>query len=148
MPSKIDAAGRTLLFLLPRLGPFRSRGGRRARRRGAAPRRRIRRGARRHAAQPAVAAAAAAAAADAASSFGVLTLAGKPAIVNGVAPAMSRDGRSVTWIARTGAATGGGEQRLLLAPTDNLAAPVELHKGTERLDAPAIAADGAASRFR
>ena len=54
----------------------------------------------------------------------------------------------MTWITRTGAATGGGEQRLLLAPTDNLAAPIELHKGIERLDAPAIAGDGGRVAFQ
>src|SRR5204862_217919 len=84
----------------------------------------------------------------AASSFGVVTLSGKPAIVNGLTPALSRDGRSVTWIARTGAPAGGGEQRLLLAPVDNLTAPIDLHKGSERLDAPAIAADGARVAFQ
>ena len=33
----------------------------------------------------------------------------------------------------------GGEQRLLVAPTDALGSPIELRKGVERLDAPAIA---------
>ena len=63
-------------------------------------------------------------------------------------PALSRDGRSVTWIARTGPATGGGEQRLLLAGVDNLSAPIDLHKGNERLEAPAIAGDGERVAFQ
>ena len=45
-------------------------------------------------------------------------------------------------------AAGGGEQRLLVAPTDALGSPVELRKGTERLDAPALAADGARVAFQ
>jgi hypothetical protein len=135
MPSKIDAAGRTLLFLVPNQGPFRlpeppaaggeGRGGAGGAGGGGGGR-----------------------GGGAAASFGVLTLSGQPAIVSGVSPALSRDGRSVTWIARTGPAAGGGEQRLLLAPVDNLAAPVDLHKGTERLEAPAIAADGARVAFQ
>ena len=39
-------------------------------------------------------------------------------------------------------------QRLLVAPADNTATPVELHKGSERLDAPAISPDGARVAFQ
>ena len=136
MPSKIDAAGRTLLFLLPNLGPFRS------------PEPPAAAGEGRGGGGGAGGGGGGGRGGGAAATFGVLTLSGKSAIVNGVAPALSRDGRAVTWIARTGAPTGGGEQRLLLAPTDNLTAAVDLHKGTERLEAPAIAADGARVAFQ
>ena len=154
-PSKIDAAGRTLLYLVPRQGPFRAAAAGGGRGAGAPPA---------AAADPAAAAAAdtppggAAGGAGggggggggfggAATTFGILTLAGKSATVNGAAPALSRDGRAVTWIVRA-AAAGGGEQRLLLAPSDNLTSPIELHKGIERLDAPAIADDGARVAFQ
>jgi hypothetical protein len=147
IPSKIDAAGRTLLFLLPRQNPFRpaAGGGRGA-----------------GGAQPAADAPAADAPPagggegggrggggfGAATSFGILSLGGKPAVMNGLAPALSRDGRSVAWLTRTGPAGGGGEQRLLVASTDNLSAPTELRKGLERLDAPSLSADGARVAFQ
>jgi hypothetical protein len=150
IPSKIDAAGRTLLFVVPQQGPFRAAaagGGRGAGAGAPAP------------ADPAAAPDTPPAAGgagggggrgggfgNAAASFGILTIAGKSETVNGLTPALSRDGRSVTW--RTAAPTAGGEQRLLLAPADNLAAPIELHKGIERIDATAIAADGGRVAFQ
>jgi hypothetical protein len=138
VPATIDAAGGTLVFLVQRQGPFR---GGTAAGRGAAPA---------AAAAPDTTTAAGGGGrggggANAAASFGVLTLGGKATTVNGVSPAMSRDGRFITWIAR---ATAGGDQRLLVAAIDNLGTPVELRKGTERLDAPAISADGARVAFQ
>ena len=133
VPSKIDAAGRTLLYLVSRQGPFRQP------------------------ADPAAGSAAAGGAAaggggagrfNAATSFGIVTLGGTASTVNGVSPALSRDGRFVSWIARTGPATGGGEQRLLVAVSNNLATPVELRKGLDRLDAPALSADGSRIAFQ
>lgn len=118
VPAATDAAGRKLVFLIPRQGPFR------------------------------VAAAGGRGGATAATSFGVLTLGGKATTVNGVSPALSRDGRFITWIARAGAATAAGEQRLLVAAIDTLATPEELRKGTVRLDAPAISADGSRIAFQ
>jgi hypothetical protein len=130
MPSKIDAAGRTVLYLVPRQGPFRSAadanpGGGEGRGGGGGG-----------------------GGFNAPSSFGILTLAGVSTTVNGVAPAISRDGRYAAWIVRSGAATGGGEQRLLVAATDALASPVEVRKGTERLDAPALSPDGSRVAFQ
>jgi hypothetical protein len=143
-PSKIDATGRTLLYLNPRVGPFRTGAG--GGRGGGAT-----------AAAPAVPTAGADAPAgagegrgggggagglNAPTSFGVVTLAGSATSINGVAPALSRDGRHVAWIVRAGTATA-GEQRLLVASTDALGSPTELRKGTDRLDAPALSHDGA-----
>ena len=144
VPSKIDAGGRTVLFTIPRQGPFRA----------PAP----------DAAQPGGAPAGADAPAgggrggggggggagfnNAPTSFGIVTLAGASTIVNGLSPALARDGRSVAWVTRTGPATGGGEQKLLVAAVDALSAPVELHKGLERVDAPALAPDGGRVAFQ
>ena len=124
VPAKLDAVGSTLLFLMPRLGPFRQgsadtgRGG-------------------------------AAGAPDTAlpTSFGIIR-GHTTSIVTGSAPALSRDGRVAAWIARSGGATAGGEQRLMAASTDDLSAAIPLHKGTERLDAPAISADGQRIAFQ
>jgi len=134
IPSKIDAAGKTLLYSIPRQGPFRQP------------------------TPPAPAAAPGGApgagggggggAANAPTSFGVLAIGGAATTIDGVAPALSRDGRVVSWITRTGPATGGGEQRLLVAATSNLAAPVEIRKGIDRLDAPALSADGSRVAFQ
>jgi hypothetical protein len=154
MPLKIDAAGRTLLFTIPRQGPFRvaAAGGRGGGRGGdPAP-----------AADPAAAGADPTAAAgrgaggggagggaNAATSFGVATLAGTSTIVNAAAaPTLSRDGRFVAWIGRSTGATGPGEQRLLVATTDKITSPAELHKGLDRLDAPAFSPDGSRLAFQ
>jgi hypothetical protein len=157
-PLKIDAAGRTLLYSIPRQGPFRTsaagggRGGGRGGEPGAA------------AGDPAATGDPAAAGEagggrggggggggggqNAATSFGIVTLAGASSTVTGVAPALSRDGRFVSWVVRAGAANAGGEQRLLIAPSDNTATPIELHKGTDRLDAPSLAPDGSRVIFQ
>ena len=141
VPSTIDAAGRTLLFLLPRQGPFRqpAAGGGRGSGGGNTP-----------AATdsvsptdpPAAGVGGGRGGQGAAATFGVLSLSGKSSIVDGLAPALSRDGQSVAWLTRTGAATGGGEQRLFVTATDKPSAAVEVRKGLDRLDAPALSADG------
>jgi len=143
VPSKIDASGHTLLYLVPRQGPFRQgAGGRGAAPAGAAP------------GEPAPSGDAPAGggggggAFNAPTAFGIVTLAGASTTVSGVAPALSRDGRFVAWIARGGPPAGGGEQRLLLAPVETPGSPIELHKGVERLDAPALAPDGARVVFQ
>jgi len=144
IPSKTDASGRTVLFTIPRQGPFRVA--------TADP------------AQPGGAPAAAGAGGgatggaggggggggfnNAPTSFGIVTLAGTSTTLNGLSPALARDGRSVVWLTRTGPATGGGEQKLLAASIDALSSPVELHKGLERLDAPALAPDGSRVAFQ
>jgi hypothetical protein len=134
IPSKIDAAGRTILFTIPRQGPFRVP--------VAAP------------AQPGGAPAGGGGGGggggfnNAPTSFGVVTLAGASTTINGVSPALARDGRSIAWVERTGPATGGGEQKLLVAAVDALSSPAELHKGVERLDAPALAPDGSRVAFQ
>lgn len=148
VPSKIDAVGRTLLYLVPRQGPFRQgaaggRGGGAAASPGADPN-----------APPEAPAGGGGTGGgggggfNAPTAFGVLTIGGSATAITGVAPALSRDGRTVSWVVRMGPATGGGEQRLLIAAADNLAAPIELHKGLERLDAPALAADGSRVAFQ
>ncbi len=124
VPARTDASGRTLLYLLQRQGPFRL------------PSETVTGGG-----------GTGGAGLGAAASFGILT-AGKAAIVNGVAPTLSRDGRAVAWIERSGSPPAGGEQRLLTASTDSLSSPTILRKGTERLDAPAIASDGARVAFQ
>ena len=134
MPFKIDAAGRTLLYLHPRQGPFRTAAGAAGEGRGGGG--------------GAGAGGGGGAAANTPTSFGIVTLAGASASINGVAPALSRDGRHAAWIVRTGAATAGGEQRLLVAATDALGSPTELRKGIERLDAPALSPDGSRIAFQ
>jgi Peptidase family M28 len=149
MPLKIDAGGRTLLFTVPRQGPFRvggagGRGGGRGAGGDLAPA-----GDPRAAAAPGAGGGGGAGGFNAPTSFGVVTLAGASTIVNGVSPALSRDGRYVAWISRTGTgAAAPGEQKLLLAPSATLASPVEIHKGTNRLDAPALSADGSRVAFQ
>ena len=136
IPSKIDAGGRTVLFTIPRQGPFRM----------PAP----------DGAPPAGAPGGAGGGRggggggvnNAPTTFGIVTLAGASTIVNGLSPALARDGRSVAWVTRSGPATGGGEQKLLVAAVDALSTPVELHKGLERLDAPALAPDGGRVAFQ
>ena len=136
-PAKIDASGRTLLYVSPRLGPFRGGPG--------------------AGADPAAGAGegrggggggGGGGGANAPAAFGIVTLAGTSASVAGVAPALSRDGRYVAWIVRAGGVAAGGEQRLLVAPTDALGSPVEIRKGVERLDAPALAPDGSRVVFQ
>ncbi|HET7695817.1 MAG TPA: M20/M25/M40 family metallo-hydrolase [Vicinamibacterales bacterium] len=132
VPSRIDAAGRTLLYLVPRQGPFRT-----ASAEGTAAAGEGRGGG-----------GGGGAALNAPSAFGIVTLAGVSTTVTGVAPAISRDGRYVAWIVRAGAATSGGEQTLLVAPTDAPGSPIEVRKGSQRLDAPALSADGSRVVFQ
>jgi len=129
VPAKIDDAGRTLLFLVPRQGPFRQApqdtpgadagGGGGGGGRG-----------------------------NVAASFGIVTLDGRASIVNGVSPTLSRDGRYAAWIVRQAAQGSAGDQRLLAAPAGNLASAADVRKGPERLDAPALAPDGAQIAFQ
>jgi Peptidase family M28 len=148
VPARIDAGGRTLLFLVPRQGPFRQ-GGAAAGRGAGAP----------AAGDPVLPTDPPDPAAggggggggrgNTATSFGVLTLGGKAAIVNGFAPALSRDGRYVAWLARPSApGAAAGEQRLIAAPADNLASATDVRKGPERLDAPALSPDGGRIAFQ
>jgi Tol biopolymer transport system component len=132
VPSSIDATGRVLLFLVPRVGPFRS-GTPAAQTPGAAGDAGGSRGAGGGGANVAP------------TSFGVL-VGGRASLIRGSAPALSRNGRAVAWIER--AAPAAGEQRLMTASTDDPGSPVVLHKGTERLDAPAISADGSRVAFQ
>jgi len=125
VPSELDTSGRALLFLMPGQGPFRTPSDTGTGRGGSGG------------------------GGNAASvSFGVLSAARKSTIVNGVAPTLSRDGRSVAWIERASAAEARGEQRLVMASTDAPDTTTVLHKGSERLDAPAIAPDGARVAFQ
>ena len=141
-PAKIDASGRTLLYVSPRLGPFRggptagsdAAGGGEGRGGGGGG------------------------GGNAAVAFGIVKLPGASApggaglamspVLPGVAPALSRDGRYAAWIVRSGGVASGGEQRLLVASTDALDSPVEIRRGTERLDAPALSPDGSRVAFQ
>jgi hypothetical protein len=121
IPRAIDAAGHTLIYQLPRLGPFRPPS-------APAPR------------------GAGSAAAGAAASFGILTAEGGATVVPGSAPALSRDGRFVAWVDR-----GNGEsdqQRLMVASSADPKAATALHTGRERLDAPAFSPDGSRIAFQ
>jgi hypothetical protein len=78
----------------------------------------------------------AAAAAPVPPSFGVVDLAsGKTTIVEGAAPRLSADGRTLAYIARTAT-----ETQLMIGPT--LGPATAARKTTGRLDAPALSADG------
>ena len=127
-PARIDASGRTLLYLFPRQGPFRTSA-------DAAPAAGEGRGG------------GAGGGLNAPTAFGIVTLAGVSTTIDGVMPAISRDGRYAAWIVR-GGTPALGEQRLLVAATDALASPVEIRKGHERLDAPALSPDGSRVVFQ
>jgi hypothetical protein len=138
VPSKIDAAGRTLLYLVPRLGPFRQGtpdptaatgagggapvggggGGR-----GGAP-----------------------------TPFGIVTAGAKPAVPDatptGLSPDLSRDGQWVAWIARAGSSGAPEENQLHVAPSSALGSETIVRRGLERLDAPALAPDGSRIAFQ
>ena len=78
------------------------------------------------------------------SSFSVLSLAdGKTTMINGSAPAFSRDGASLAYIVREGA-----ETRLMRAPTSDPAHAAVVRKGPERIDAPALSPDGSRIAFQ
>ncbi len=122
IPSVIDASGRTLLFLMPRQGPFRM--------------------------ASETATAGSGGNASLAATFGLLSPTRKTTIVSGFAPALSRDGRTLVWIERSGPVDALSEQRLVMASTATPETRSILHKGTERLDAPALATDGARVAFQ
>jgi Peptidase family M28/Fibronectin type III domain len=123
IPSVIDASGRTLLFLMPRQSPFRM------------------------ASETATAGSGGKASLGSAT-FGLLSPTRKTTIISGFAPALSRDGRTLAWIERSGPVDALAEQRLVIASTAAPETRSTLHKGSERLDAPALAADGARVAFQ
>ena len=123
VPAKIDAAGRTLLFLVPRQGPFRQAGAASATAGGTGGRGNL------------------------ATAFGIVAPGAKASIVSGMSPDLSRDGTTVTWIARPGGSTP-EETRLLLAKASDLSSPVELRKGSERIEAPSLSPDGSRVAFQ
>jgi dipeptidyl aminopeptidase/acylaminoacyl peptidase len=76
--------------------------------------------------------------------FGVLSLAdGRVTIINGSAPAFSRDGSSFAYVTREGA-----ESRLMIAHTADSANPAVVRKGPERVDAPTFSPDGSRLAFQ
>jgi hypothetical protein len=78
------------------------------------------------------------------STFGVLSLAdGRTAIVTGSSPAFSRDGASLTYVARDGATN-----RLLVAPVSDPGHASVIRSGPERIDAPALSPDGTRVAFQ
>jgi hypothetical protein len=80
----------------------------------------------------------------AAPTFGVLSLAdGRVTPISGSAPAFSRDGASLTYIARDGA-----QNRLLIAPVSAPDKPTVVRTGPERIDAPALSPDGTRVAFQ
>ena len=82
--------------------------------------------------------------AGAAASFGVLSLAdGHATMVNGSAPAFSRDGASLAYVTREG-----GEMSLMRAPTSDPSHATVVRKGPERIDAPALSPDGSRLAFQ
>lgn len=120
LPHAIDAGGHTLIYQVPRLGPFRP------------PSPPVPRGSGSGTPAPA--------------SFGILTADGESTIVAGSAPALSRDGQFVAWISRSGGDN--DEQRLMVAPSGNPTAATALHKGRERIDAPAFSPDATRIAFQ
>ncbi len=82
--------------------------------------------------------------AAATASFGVLSLPdGRATMVNGSAPAFSRDGATIAFIAREG-----NEMRLMRAPTSDPSNASIVRKGPERIDAPALSPDGSRLAFQ
>ena len=80
----------------------------------------------------------------ASSTFGVLSLAdGRVTTIAGSAPAFSADGASLTYVGRDGAANA-----IMVASTSDPANASVVHKGTERLDGPALSADGTRVAFQ
>ncbi len=79
-----------------------------------------------------------------AASFGILSLAdGHSTMINGSAPAFSRDGATLAYVAREGA-----EVRLMRAPTADPSHATVVRKGPERIDAPAVSPDGSRLAFQ
>jgi Tol biopolymer transport system component len=78
------------------------------------------------------------------SNFGVVSLAdGRITVVSGSAPAFSRDGASLTYVAHDGA-----KNRLLVAPANDPGNPTVVRTGPERIEAPALSPDGARIAFQ
>ena len=76
--------------------------------------------------------------AGAPATFGLLSLTdGRTTTINGSAPAFSRDGARVAFVAREGADT-----RLMTARVADPAHPLAIRSGSERIDAPAWSPDG------
>ena len=77
-------------------------------------------------------------------SFSLLTLAdSKTTVIRGSAPAFSRDGASLAYVARD--TTG---SRLMVAEVANAAGAIPVRAGAERIDAPAFAPDGQRIAFQ
>jgi hypothetical protein len=82
--------------------------------------------------------------AGAAPTFGVLSLAdGTTTMINGSAPAFSRDGASLAYVAREGS-----EMRLMKATTSDPSHAAVVRKGPERIDAPSLSPDGSRLAFQ
>ena len=77
-------------------------------------------------------------AAGAAATFGLLSLTdGRTTTINGSAPAFSRDGARLAFVAREGA-----DSRLMTARVADPTHPLAIRSGAERIDAPAWSPDG------
>src|SRR5262245_7413773 len=82
--------------------------------------------------------------AGAAARFGLLSLAdGHTTMINGSAPAFSRDGASLAYVTRAGT-----EMSLMRAPTSDPSHATVVRKGPERIDAPALSPDGSRLAFQ
>ena len=80
----------------------------------------------------------------AAASFGVLSLPdGRVTMITGSAPAFSRDGATIAFVAREGS-----EMRLMRAPTSDPSHAAIVRKGPERIDEPALSPDGSRLAFQ
>ena len=79
-----------------------------------------------------------------ASTFGLLSLAdGRVTTIAGSAPAFSNDGASFTYVGHEG-----GTNSILVARTDDPANPAVVHKGSDRVDEPALSPDGSRVAFQ
>ena len=82
--------------------------------------------------------------ADTRASFGLLPFpAGAPVVLTGSAPAFSADGRSFTFLTRDGA-----QNRVMAASVDAPAAAAVVRATTDRVEAPALSADGSRVVFQ
>jgi hypothetical protein len=82
--------------------------------------------------------------AGAPATFSVLSLTdGRITVVNGSAPAFSRDGASIAYVRRDGA-----DNQLLIAATNDPANGSVIRKGPERIDAPAFSPNGSRIAFQ
>jgi Tol biopolymer transport system component len=84
------------------------------------------------------------AAGAASSTFGVLSLAdGRVTTINGSAPSFSADGASFTYVGHEG-----GANTIMVASTSNPANATVAHRGSERVDEPALSPDGTRVAFQ